>query len=68
MYYEDWLCILQEIQSETDIPERDLLRAMQSLALGKPNQRILLKTPKTKDIENHHYFTVNDSFTSKLYR
>uniref|UniRef100_A0A2P2I8D4 Cullin 3 n=3 Tax=Hirondellea gigas TaxID=1518452 RepID=A0A2P2I8D4_9CRUS len=58
----------EEIQSETDIPERDLLRAMQSLALGKPNQRVLLKTPKTKDIEPHHSFNVNDSFTSKLYR
>ncbi|XP_018008708.1 cullin-3 [Hyalella azteca] len=58
----------EEIQSETDIPERDLLRAMQSLALGKPNQRVLLKMPKTKEIEPHHYFTVNDAFTSKLYR
>ncbi|KAF2359059.1 Cullin N-terminal [Trinorchestia longiramus] len=58
----------EEIQSETDIPERDLLRAMQSLALGKPNQRVLIKTPKTKEIEPHHFFTVNDAFTSKLYR
>ncbi|MPC31871.1 Cullin-3 [Portunus trituberculatus] len=58
----------EEIQSETDIPDRDLVRALQSLALGKPAQRVLLKTPKTKEIESSHEFTVNDSFTSKLYR
>nr|XP_053631814.1 cullin-3-like [Cherax quadricarinatus] len=58
----------QEIQNETDIPDRDLVRALQSLALGKPAQRVLLKTPKTKEMESSHEFTVNDSFTSKLYR
>lgn len=62
------LCFLQEIQSETDIPERDLIRALQSLAMGKATQRILIKTPKTKDIEPNHIFFVNDSFTSKLHR
>lgn len=59
---------LQEIQSETDIPERDLIRALQSLAMGKATQRILIKNPKTKDIEPNHIFYVNDSFTSKLHR
>ncbi|XP_021940248.1 cullin-3-A, partial [Zootermopsis nevadensis] len=58
----------EEIQSETDIPERDLIRALQSLAMGKATQRILIKTPKTKDIEPNHIFFVNDSFTSKLHR
>ncbi|XP_067007434.1 cullin-3-A [Anabrus simplex] len=58
----------EEIQSETDIPERDLIRALQSLAMGKATQRILIKTPKTKDIEPAHVFYVNDSFTSKLHR
>ncbi|KAG0712271.1 Cullin-3 [Chionoecetes opilio] len=58
----------EEIQNETDIPDRDLVRALQSLALGKPAQRVLLKTPKTKEMESTHEFTVNDSFTSKLYR
>ncbi|XP_045621144.1 cullin-3 [Procambarus clarkii] len=58
----------EEIQNETDIPDRDLVRALQSLALGKPAQRVLLKTPKTKEMESSHEFTVNDSFTSKLYR
>ncbi|KAI1285963.1 Cullin-3 [Halotydeus destructor] len=58
----------EELASETDIPAKDLTRALQSLALGKPTQRILLKNPKTKDIENNHVFIVNDSFTSKLHR
>lgn len=58
----------EEISSETDIPDKDLVRALQSLAMGKATQRILIKTPKTKDIEPSHQFAVNDSFTSKLHR
>ncbi|KFM81912.1 Cullin-3-A, partial [Stegodyphus mimosarum] len=58
----------EEISSETDIPEKDLVRALQPLALGKTNQRILIKTPKTKEIEQPHQFIVNDSFTSRLHR
>lgn len=58
----------EEIQNETDIPERDLIRALQSLAMGKATQRILIKHPKTREIEPTHYFCVNDSFTSKLHR
>ncbi|GAB6020164.1 Cullin-3 [Chamberlinius hualienensis] len=57
-----------EILNETDIPDRDLIRALQSLALGKASQRILIKQPKVKEIEPTHQFYVNDSFTSKLYR
>ncbi|XP_074104942.1 cullin 3 [Cotesia typhae] len=58
----------EEIQNETDIPERDLVRALQSLAMGKAAQRVLLKQPRSKEIEPSHLFTVNDSFTSKLHR
>ncbi|KAL3282913.1 hypothetical protein HHI36_006071 [Cryptolaemus montrouzieri] len=58
----------EEIQNESDIPERDLIRALQSLAMGKATQRILIKNPKTKEIESNHEFYVNDSFTSKLHR
>jgi len=58
----------EEISSETDIPEKDLVRALQSLAMGKTNQRVLIKTPKTKEIEPTHQFTVNDSFSSRLHR
>lgn len=58
----------EDIKNETDIPEKDLIRALQSLALGKPSQRILLKSPKCKEIELTHEFCVNESFTSKLHR
>ncbi|XP_028320345.1 cullin-3-like isoform X2 [Gouania willdenowi] len=58
----------EEIQQETDIPERELVRALQSLACWKPTQRLLTKEPKSKEIENGHVFTVNDHFTSKLHR
>ena len=40
----------EEIKAETDIPEKDLIRALQSLALGKVSQRVLSKEPKTKEI------------------
>lgn len=58
----------EEIQQETDIPERELGRALQSLACGKPTQRVLTKEPKSKGTENGHRFTVNDQFTSKVHR
>ncbi|XP_060530108.1 cullin-3 [Cylas formicarius] len=58
----------EEILNESDIPERDLIRALQSLAMGKATQRILIKMPKTKEIEASHEFYVNDSFSSKLHR
>ncbi|XP_060940711.1 cullin-3-like [Limanda limanda] len=61
-------CTFEEIQQETDIPERELVRALQSLACGKTTQRVLTKEPKSKEIENRHVFTVNDQFTSKLHR
>ena len=36
--------------------------------MGKPNQRIFRKEPKTKEIQSSDRFYVNDSFTSKFYR
>ena len=42
----------EEIASETDIQKKDLIRALQSLAMGKPTQRVLIKIPKTKEIGN----------------
>jgi len=61
----------QEIADETEIPERDLMRAMQSLTMGKIGQRVLARIgegSKSKDVEPSHVFVVNDSFTSKLHR
>ena len=36
--------------------------------MGKPNQRILLKEPKTKELQPTDKFFINVSFTSKLFR
>ena len=56
------------MQQETEIPAKELTRALQSLACGKQTQRVLQKEPKGKEIEKGDVFTVNDNFTSKLHR
>jgi len=58
----------EEMKEETLIPDRELTRALQPLSVGKTSQRILQKTPKTKDIEPSHVFTVNEAFTSAFHR
>jgi len=57
-----------DIKDDTMIPDRELTRALQPLAIGKPSQRILVKHPKTKDIEPTHTFQVNEAFTSAFHR
>merc|ERR1712029_463528 len=58
----------EEIKEETSIPDRELTRALQPLAMGKTSQRILVKTPKTKEIEPNHIFSVNEAFSSQFHR
>lgn len=58
----------EEMQSETLIPDRELTRALQPLSVGKSSQRILVKTPKSKEIEASHTFSVNEAFTSAFHR
>lgn len=60
----------EEILQETDIPERELQRAIQSLSMGKPSQRLLVRNSKTKtkDIDPTDEFLVNDAFVSKFHR
>ena len=60
--------LIQEIHQETDINEKDLQRALLPLSMGKLSQRIFLKEPKSKEIQPTDRFSVNDSFTSKLFR
>lgn len=43
----------EEIRNETEIPQKDLTRAIQSLAMGKPTQRILSRNSKSKEIGKH---------------
>ena len=38
-----------DIQQETGISQKELVRALQPLAVGKPAQRILVKAPKGRD-------------------
>ncbi|XP_067950134.1 cullin-3-like [Watersipora subatra] len=63
---ESWT--YEDIKSETEIPEKELSRALMSLSMGKMSQRVLTKDPKTKSIEPTHIFAVNDAFQSKLYK
>jgi cullin 3 len=58
----------EELQQESDIPEKDLIRALQSLSMGKQQQRLLMRAPKTKDIEPSNEFYVNDAFVSKFHK
>jgi len=56
---------LQEIKNETDIPEKDLIRATQSLALGNVAQRVLVKKPMNKEIGTSYatvFFIVERTF------
>ncbi|CCD74336.1 Cullin-3 [Caenorhabditis elegans] len=59
----------QQLMDELKIPERELKRNLQSLALGKASQRILVRKNKGKDaIDMSDEFAVNDNFQSKLTR
>ena len=42
-------CSLAELQEETGIVQKELVRALQPLAVGKPAQRVLVKLPKAKE-------------------
>uniref|UniRef100_A0AC35UAM8 CULLIN_2 domain-containing protein n=1 Tax=Rhabditophanes sp. KR3021 TaxID=114890 RepID=A0AC35UAM8_9BILA len=55
-----------ELQAATNIPDKDLKRVLQSVAIGKSAQRILVRTVGSgKDILGTDEFIVNDQFTSK---
>ncbi|XP_031623522.1 cullin-3 isoform X1 [Contarinia nasturtii] len=58
----------EEIMQETEIPEKDLIRALQSLSMGKAAQRLLVRAAKTKEIEASNEFYINDGFVSKYHR
>ncbi|KAJ1356851.1 hypothetical protein KIN20_014688 [Parelaphostrongylus tenuis] len=57
-----------ELMDQTNIAERELKRNLQSLAMGKPTQRVLSRKGKGKDIDASDEFYVNDNFQSKLTR
>lgn len=57
----------EDLQTITAIPEMDLIRNLQSLAVA-PRTRLLLKTPMSKDVRPTDLFKVNEQFTSKQIR
>lgn len=66
MFNEGEEFTLEEIKLATGIEDGELRRTLQSLACGKA--RVLMKTPKSKDIEDGDKFTCNDDFKHKLFR
>ena len=52
-----------EIQELTGIPEADLKRHLQSIAVA-PRLRLLVKLPMTKEVNDDDVFRLNESFKS----
>ncbi|KAL6658952.1 hypothetical protein ACP70R_002992 [Stipagrostis hirtigluma subsp. patula] len=57
----------RDIEQATAIPAADLKRCLQSLALVKGKQ-VLRKEPMSRDIADDDSFSVNDKFSSKLFK
>lgn len=57
----------EEIQARTNIPENDLKRNLQSLAVA-PKTRFLVKEPMSREINPGDKFTFNDNFKSNVIR
>ena len=56
----------QEIAEATGLEDKELRRTLQSLACGK--ERVLLKEPKGREVDDGDQFVFNSAFTSRLYR
>lgn len=57
----------QDIAKATGIPDGELQRVLQSLACVK-GKNVLRKEPMSKEVHPTDKFTVNDEFSSKLFR
>src|SRR3989338_1461722 len=55
-----------KIKELTQIPEKDLKKALTTLCMVKT--KILTKEPKTKNLEDDHKFILNQDFKSANYR
>ncbi|XP_061385671.1 cullin-4A [Danaus plexippus] len=56
----------EDIKTATNIEEGELRRTLQSLACGKA--RVLMKTPRGRDVQDRDHFAFNGDFTNKLFR
>ncbi|XTI87999.1 Cullin-domain-containing protein [Cenococcum geophilum] len=63
----DEFITFEEIQARTNIPESDLVRNLQSLAVASKT-RILIKDPMSKDIKPSDRFSFNEGFQGKFHR
>lgn len=61
----DGYLTFEEIQAETNIPQNDLVRNLQSLAVA-PKTRILVKQPMSKDVKPTDRFSFNEGFNGKF--
>jgi len=57
-----------DISLQTGIEKEELGRTLQSLACGPIGTRVLVKDPKTKDVEVTDTFWFNKNFTNKMFR
>ncbi|KAM5146301.1 cullin-4B [Mantella aurantiaca] len=56
----------EDIRQATGIEDSELRRTLQSLACGRA--RVLVKTPKSKDVDDGDKFVFNDDFRHQLFR
>ncbi|KAH7115216.1 Cullin [Dendryphion nanum] len=61
----DQFLTFEEIQAQTNIPNADLIRNLQSLAVA-PKTRILIKEPMSKDVKSEDKFYFNEGFNGKF--
>ncbi|KAJ1117587.1 hypothetical protein NDU88_005784 [Pleurodeles waltl] len=66
MYNEGEEFSFEEIKMATGVEDGELRRTLQSLACGKA--RVLVKYPKSKDVEDEDKFVINNDFKHKLFR
>ncbi|XP_022358682.1 cullin-4A isoform X2 [Enhydra lutris kenyoni] len=66
MFNEGDAFSFEEIKMATGIEDSELRRTLQSLACGKA--RVLIKSPKGKEVEDGDTFTFNGEFKHKLFR
>ncbi|XP_068107302.1 cullin-4B isoform X2 [Hyperolius riggenbachi] len=56
----------EDIRQATGIEDSELRRTLQSLACGRA--RVLVKNPRSKDVDDGDKFTFNDEFRHQLFR
>ncbi|KAM9576259.1 cullin-4B-like [Trichechus inunguis] len=57
---------LEEIKIATGLEDRELRRTLQSLACGRA--RVLIKHPKSREVEDGDKFSCNEEFKHKLFK